>query len=69
MLDELEAVVEDGCFVAEGLLPDCMGGDIIEAPGGSRVVNEGLAGVVGGLDDGVAYASGALLGKGKIFNG
>ena len=47
MLDELEAVGEDGGFVAECLLPDGVGGDVIEAPGGTSVVNEGLAGGVG----------------------
>ena len=68
MLDELEAVGEDGGFVAEGLLPDGVGRDVIEAPGGTSVVNEGLAGGVGGLDDGVAYAAGTLLGEGEEFS-
>ena len=68
MLDELEAVGEGAGFVAEGFLPDGVGGYVIEAPGGTCVVNEGLAGCVGGLDDGVAYASGTLLGEGEELN-
>ena len=61
MLDELETVGEDGGLVTEGLLPDGVGGDVIETPGGTGVIDEGLARGVGGLDDGVADAAGALL--------
>lgn len=68
MLDELETVGEDRGFVAECLLPDGVCGDIIETPGGTSVVNEGLAGCVGGLNDSVAYAAGALLGDGEVMN-
>ena len=68
MLDELEAVVEDGFLVAECLLPDGTGGHVIEAPGAAGVVDEGLAGCVGGLDDSVAYAAGTLLGEGEEFS-
>ena len=68
MLDELETVGEDGGFVAECLLPDGVCGDIIETPGGTSVVNEGLAGCVGGLNDSVAYAAGALLRQGEEFS-
>ena len=67
-MDELEAVGEDGGFVAEGLLPDGVGRDVIEAPGGTSVVNEGLAGGVGGLNDGVPDSAGAFLRKGKVMN-
>ena len=68
MLDELEAVGEGAGFVAEGFLPDGVGGDVIETPGGTSVIDEGLAGGVGGLDDSVAYASGTLLGEGEELN-
>ena len=59
---ELETLLEDGLFVAERLLPDGTGGHVIEAPCAAGVVDEGLAGLIGGLDDGVADAAGALLG-------
>ena len=68
VLNELETIGEDGFLVAEGLLPDGVGGDVIEAPGGTGVVDEGLAGGVGGLDDGVAYTAGTLLGEGEEFS-
>lgn len=47
VLNELKAIAEDGFLVAECLLPDGTGGHVIEAPGGTSVVNEGLAGGVG----------------------
>ena len=68
MLDELETIGEDRGFVAERFLPDGVCGDIIETPGGTSVVNEGLAGCVGGLNDSVAYAAGALLWQGEVMN-
>ena len=61
MRGNLEAVGEDGGFVTEGFLPDGVGGDVIEAPGGTGVIDEGLAGDVGGLDDSVTYAACALF--------
>ena len=69
MLNELKAIGEDGPFVAECLLPDGTGGHVIEAPGAAGVVDEGLAGLIGGLDDGVADAAGALLRKWEKING
>ena len=68
VLNELKAIGEDGFLVAECLLPDGTGGHVIEAPGAAGVVDEGLAGGVGSLDDGVAYAAGTLLGEGEVFS-
>ncbi len=48
-------------------MPDGAGGDVVEAPGGTGVVDEGLTGLVGGLDEGVADAAGTLLGEGEVF--
>ena len=68
MLNEFETIGENGFLVAEGLLPDGVGGHVIEAPCAAGVVNEGLARGVGGLDDGVTYAAGTLLGEGEEFS-
>ena len=54
--------------MAKGLLPDGVGGYVIEAPCGTCIVDEGLAWGVGGLDDGVAYATGTLLWEGEVFS-
>lgn len=68
VLNELETIGEDGFLVAEGLLPDGVGGHVIVAPGAAGVVDKGLAWGVGGLDDGVTYAAGTLLGEGEEFS-
>ena len=69
MLNELEAIGEDGPFVAERLLPDGTGGHVIEAPGAADVIDEGLVGLIGGSDDGVADAACTLLRKWEKING
>ena len=68
MFYELEPLLEDAGFVAERFLPDGVRGYIIETPGGTSVVDERLARGVGGMDDGVAYAAGTLLGEGEILS-
>lgn len=57
VLYELETVLKDTLFMTQGLLPDGMGRHVIEAPGGSRVIDEGLAGDVGRLDESVTDAA------------
>ena len=68
VLNEAETVGKDAGLVAEGLLPDGVSGHVIEAPGGTGVIDKGLAGGVGGLQDDVADAAGALLWKRQVLH-